>query len=56
MQIYNVISVMQLKLYLKADLYKRKSQFNFSSVEEQENKQYYKIDAVVNKKMIYENL
>ena len=56
MQIHNVVSMTQLKPHSEANLYKRESQFNPSLVEKWENEQYYKIDAVVNKKIIYENL
>ena len=56
MWIHNVISVTQLKLHSEADLYKRESWLNFDSVEEWEDEQYYKINAVVNKKMIYRSL
>ena len=56
MQIHNIVSVTQLKPHSEADPYERESQLNLSSVEEWENEQYYKINAVVDKKMIYESL
>ena len=55
MQIHNVVSVMQFKSHSETDLYERESQLNSDSVEEQEDKQYYKINTVVNKKIIYES-
>ena len=55
MWIHNIVSVMQLKSHSKADLYKRESQLNPDLVEEWEDEQYYKINAVVNKKMIYKS-
>ena len=55
MQIYNVVSVTQLKPHPETDPYKKKSQLNLSSVEEWENEQYYKINAVINKKTIYKS-
>ena len=56
MQIHNIVSVTQLKPHSGADPYEKESQLNSGSVEKWEGEQYYKIDAVVNKKMIYENL
>ena len=56
MQIHNVVSVTQFKFHSETDSYKRESQLNSDSVEKQENKQYYKMNAVVNKKIIYESL
>ena len=56
MQIHNVILMMQLKPHSETDSYKRESQLNLGSVEEWEGEQYYKINAVVNKKMIYGSL
>ena len=56
MWIHNVVSVTQLEPHSGADSYERESQLNSGSVEEQEDEQYYKIDAVVDKKMIYESL
>ena len=47
---------MQFKSYSEADFYKKKFWFNSDSVEEWEDEQYYKIDAVVDKKIIYESL
>ena len=47
---------MQLKSHSEADLYKRKFRFNSDLVEKQEDEQYYKINAVINKKIIYKSL
>ena len=55
MWIHNVVSMMQFKPHSEADLYKREFQLNLSSVKKWEDEQYYKINTVVNKKMIYEN-
>ena len=56
MQIHNIISVTQFEPYSGADFYKKKSQLNLSSIKEQEGEQYYKINVVINKKMIYRSL
>ena len=56
MQIHNLVSVTQLKPHSGADLYEREFWLNPDSVEEWEGEQYYKINAVVNKKMIYKSL
>ena len=46
-------SVMQLKPHPGADLYEKESQLNPGLVEEWEGEQYYKINTVVDTKMIY---
>ena len=56
MWIYNVVSVTQLESHSEANLYERESQLNPGLVEEWEDEQYYKINAVIDKKMIYESL
>ena len=53
--IHNVVLVTQLKPYPKADSYKKESRLNFDSVEKQDSNLYYKINTVIDKKMIYEN-
>ena len=56
MWIHNIILVTQLKPHSEADSYGRESRLNFDSVEEQDSNLYYKIDAVIDKKMIYRSL
>ena len=56
MWIHNVVLITQLKSYSEADLYEREFRLNSDSVEEQNSNLYYKIDAVIDKKMIYKSL
>ena len=56
MQIHNIVSVTQLKPHSEADLYEREFRLNSDSVEKQNSNLYYKINTVIDKKMIYRNL
>ena len=56
MQIHNIILVMQFKPHSETDPYERESQLNSDLVEEQKSEQYYKINTVINKKIIYRSL
>ena len=47
---------MQLEPHSGTESYKKEFQFNLSSVEEQEDEQYYKINVIIDKKIIYNNL
>ena len=55
MQIHNIVLVIQFEPYSEADLYEREFRFNFGSIKEQDSNSYYKINAVIDKKMIYES-
>ena len=54
--IHNIVLMTQLKPHPEVDPYEREFKLNPDSVEKQDSNSYYKIDTVINKKMIYRSL